>query len=113
MRRPLKGYQAKFREPVRGTYRGYEIVSMPAPSSGGLTLLQVLKILEGYGIPALGHNTTQTLHLMSEAMHLAYADRGKYLGDADFPKQLTLRCATGEATWCLTPPPSKMFLVPG
>lgn len=82
----LKGYQAKFREPVRGTYRGYEIVSMPAPSSGGLTLLQMLKILEGYDIHALGHNTTQTLHLMIEAMHLAYADRGKYLGDADFVK---------------------------
>ncbi|KAF2958687.1 gamma-glutamyltranspeptidase [Thermotoga sp. Ku-13t] len=80
----LANYEVKFREPIRGTYRGYEIVSMPPPSSGGLTLLQMLKILEVYDIHALGHNTTQTLHLMIEAMRIAYADRGKYLADADF-----------------------------
>lgn len=82
----LANYEVKFREPIRGTYRGYEIVSMPPPSSGGLTLLQMLKILEAYDIHALGHNTTQTLHLMIEAMRIAYADRGKYLADADFVK---------------------------
>jgi len=82
----LTNYEVKFREPIRGTYRGYEIVSMPPPSSGGLTLLQMLKILEAYDIRALGHNTTQTLHLMIEAMRIAYADRGKYLADADFVK---------------------------
>jgi len=82
----LKNYEAKFREPIRGTYRGYEIVSMPPPSSGGLTLIQMLKILEGFDIKALGHNTTQTLHLMIETMRIAYADRGKYLADSDFVK---------------------------
>lgn len=80
----LTGYEVKFRDPVRGNYRSYEIVSMGPPSSGGLTLLQMLKILEGYDIKALGHNTPQTLHLMIEAMHLSYADRAKYLADADF-----------------------------
>ncbi|MCS7174178.1 gamma-glutamyltransferase [Pseudothermotoga sp.] len=82
----LKNYDVKFRQPIVGTYRGYKIVSMPPPSSGGLTLLQMLKMLEAYDIKALGHNTTQTLHLMIEAMHLAYADRGKYLADGDFVK---------------------------
>lgn len=82
----LKNYEVKFRDPIRGTYRGYEIVSMPPPSSGGLTLIQMLKILEGFDIKALGHNTTQTLHLMIETMRIAYADRGKYLADSDFVK---------------------------
>jgi len=82
----LKNYEVKFRDPIRGSYRDYEIVSMPPPSSGGLTLIQMLKILEGFDIKALGHNTTQTLHLMIETMRLAYADRGKYLADSDFVK---------------------------
>ncbi|NLG87250.1 MAG: gamma-glutamyltransferase, partial [Firmicutes bacterium] len=82
----LKAYTPKFRQPVRGTYRGYELVTMPSPSSGGLTLLHMLKLLEGYDIAQLGHNTADTLHLMIESMHLAYADRNQYLGDTDFIK---------------------------
>ncbi|MCP5423652.1 MAG: gamma-glutamyltransferase [Gammaproteobacteria bacterium] len=82
----LRKYQPIVREPVRGTYRGYEIVSMPPPSSGGIHLIQILNILENYPIGELGHNGAATLHRMAEAMKLAYADRSEYLGDPDFVK---------------------------
>ncbi|WP_201544773.1 MULTISPECIES: gamma-glutamyltransferase [Psychrobacter] len=77
-------YKAVMREPVRGTYRGYEIASMPPPSSGGAHIVQILNILEGYPLKDYGQNSAQTIHLMSEAMQLAYADRAEYLGDSDF-----------------------------
>ncbi len=80
----MAAYKAVSREPVRGTYRGYEVVSMPPPSSGGVHLIQILNTLEGYPIGALGQNSSETLHLMAEAMKLAYADRSEYLGDPDF-----------------------------
>lgn len=82
----LQNYQAVKREPVRGEYRGHEIVSMPPPSSGGIHIIQILNILEGYDLKASGHNTAQTIHRMAEAMQLAYADRAEYLGDPDFVK---------------------------
>ena len=80
----LANYQAIAREPVKGDYRGYEIVSMPPPSSGGIHIVQILNILEGYPLKDYGQNSAQTIHLMAEAMQLAYADRAEYLGDADF-----------------------------
>ncbi|WP_352337361.1 gamma-glutamyltransferase [Psychrobacter sp. 16-MNA-CIBAN-0192] len=80
----LANYKAIAREPVKGNYRGYEIVSMPPPSSGGIHIVQILNILEGYPLKDYGHNSAQTIHLMSEAMQLAYADRAEYLGDSDF-----------------------------
>ncbi len=80
----LACYRALWREPVRGTYRGYEIWSMPPPSSGGVHLIQILNILEGYDLASLGQNSAATLHLMTEAMRLAYADRAHWLGDPDF-----------------------------
>lgn len=80
----LAAYKAVIREPVRGTYRGYEVVSMPPPSSGGVHIIQILNMLEGYDLKAAGHNTAQTIHWMAEAMQLAYADRAEYLGDPDF-----------------------------
>ncbi len=80
----MANYKAIMREPVKGTYRGYEIVSMPPPSSGGVHLIQILNTLEGYPIGALGENSAETIHLMAEAMKLAYADRSEYLGDPDF-----------------------------
>lgn len=80
----LADYQAIAREPVKGSYRGYEIVSMPPPSSGGVHIVQILNILEGYPLKDYGQNSAQTIHLMAEAMQLAYADRAEYLGDADF-----------------------------
>jgi len=80
----LAGYKAVLREPVSGTYRGYEIVSMPPPSSGGTHIIQILNVMEGYPIGFLGHNSSDTIHLMAEAMKRAYADRSEYLGDPDF-----------------------------
>ena len=82
----LADYRAVEREPVRGTYRGREIVSMPPPSSGGVHVIEILNILEGFDIGASGHNSAATIHLMAEAMKLAFADRSKYLGDPDFVK---------------------------
>jgi gamma-glutamyltranspeptidase/glutathione hydrolase len=82
----LRNYKPMIRQPVRGTYRGYDIVSMPPPSSGGIHLIQILNILENYPIGELGHNSAATLHRMAEAMKLAYADRSEYLGDPDHVK---------------------------
>ena len=82
----LKNYRAILREPVRGTYRGYDIVSMPPPSSGGVHLIEMLNILERYDIAALGAGSAQSLHLMIEAMKRAYADRATFLGDPDAVK---------------------------
>ncbi len=80
----LANYKALIRDPVTGTYRGYEIVSMPPPSSGGVHIVQILNTLENYPIGFLGSNSADTIHLMAEAMKRAYADRSEYLGDPDF-----------------------------
>ena len=80
----LARYQAKERTPVRGTYRGYEIISMPPPSSGGIALVEMLNILEGYDLRALGHNSAQHVHYLTEAMRRAFLDRARFLADADF-----------------------------
>lgn len=80
----MAGYKALSRDPVSGTYRGYEIVSMPPPSSGGIHIIQILNTLEEYPIGFLGHNSSETIHLMAEAMKRAYADRSEYLGDPAF-----------------------------
>ena len=79
----LASYEVKVREPVRGTYRGHEIVSMPPPSSGGVHIVQILNILEGVPLAFLGSGAAETLHWMAEAMKLAYADRSVFLGDPD------------------------------
>jgi gamma-glutamyltranspeptidase/glutathione hydrolase len=79
----LESYWPVIREPVRGTYRGYDIVSMSPPSSGGVHLIEMLNILEGFPLKSLGAGKPKTLHLMIEAMKLAYADRAEYLGDRD------------------------------
>jgi gamma-glutamyltranspeptidase/glutathione hydrolase len=80
----LKSYQPIIRAPVRGSYRGYEIVSMPLPSSGGTVLLETLNILEGYSLSELKQGSAASLHLLIEAMKRAYADRARYLGDPAF-----------------------------
>ncbi len=80
----MANYLAKVREPVSGNYRGYEVLSMPPPSSGGIHIVQILNVLEGYPIGFLGLNSADTIHLMAEAMKHAYADRSEYLGDSDF-----------------------------
>lgn len=80
----LRGYRAIERDVVRGTYRGHEITSMPPPSSGGVHLVQILNILEGFDLKAAGHNSADAIHLFAEASKLAYADRSEYLGDPGF-----------------------------
>jgi gamma-glutamyltranspeptidase / glutathione hydrolase len=80
----LKTYRAVERDVVRGTYRGHEIVSMPPPSSGGVHIIEILNILEGYPLAEQGLNSAATIHEMAEAEKLAYADRSQYLGDPDF-----------------------------
>ena len=80
----LASYRAVERAPVRGQYRGHEVISMPPPSSGGVHLIQLLNILEGYPLSASGAGAAETLHLMIEAMKRAYADRAEHLGDPDF-----------------------------
>jgi len=80
----LAGYEPKLREPVRGSYRGYEIVSFPPPSSGGVILVEMLNILEGFDLAAYGAGSSASYHRIAEAMKLAFADRAAYLGDSDF-----------------------------
>jgi len=80
----LKAYQPMIRAPVRGTYRGYDIVSMPLPSSGGVGLVETLNILEGFPLGDLKQGSPASLHLLIEAMKRAYADRAHYLGDPAF-----------------------------
>jgi gamma-glutamyltranspeptidase/glutathione hydrolase len=80
----LKSYRAVVRAPVRGSYRGYDIVSMPQPSSGGVVLLETLNILEGFPMRDMKQGSAASLHVMIEAMKRAYADRARYLGDPAF-----------------------------
>ncbi len=80
----LAAYRPVWRKPAHGTYRGHRIASMPPPSSGGVHLIQMLNILERFPLAAYGHNGADSLHLMVEAMKLAYADRAQHLGDPDF-----------------------------
>ena len=83
-REDLAAYKATVRTPVRGTYRGYEIISMPPPSSGGVALVEMLNILEPYDLKSKGLLTAPALHLQIEAMRRAYLDRARHLGDPDF-----------------------------
>lgn len=83
VREDLKSYRAIERAPVRGTYRGHDIVSMGPPSSGGVHLVEMLNVLEGFPLDRLGAQSPATLHLMVSAMQRAYADRAAYLGDPD------------------------------
>lgn len=83
-RADLAGYRVQQRAPVWGDYRGYQIASMPPPSSGGLTLLQTFGLIDGYDLWQYGHNSAPGLHRLIEAMRLAYADRAVYMGDGDF-----------------------------
>ena len=80
----LANYKVKERAPVKGTYKGYEIVSMPPSSSGGVHLIQMLNMLEPFSLKEMGFGSAQSIHLMSEVMKRAYADRSRYLGDTDF-----------------------------
>jgi gamma-glutamyltranspeptidase / glutathione hydrolase len=82
----LAQYEVKEREPIRGTYRGYDIISAPPPSSGGIALVEILNILEGFDLAKLGNRSAQSIHLAVEAFRRAFYDRAEFLGDADFAK---------------------------
>ena len=105
----LAGYQPIWRDPVRGTYRGLDVVSMPPPSSGGVILIEMLNALEPYDVAALGLNSSEMINLVSGAMKLAFADRAEYLGDPGFSKipteYLVSKAYGNELAALLRPPP--------
>ena len=80
----LARYEAKWREPIRGSYRGYEIVAMPPPSSGGVLLVEMLNVLQRFDLAARGKDSSDYIHLVASTMKLAFADRARHLGDPDF-----------------------------
>lgn len=82
----LAQYEVKEREPVRGTYREYEIISAPPPSSGGTVLIESLNILEGYDLARMGNRSAQSIHYTTEAFRRAFFDRAEFMGDPDFSK---------------------------
>jgi gamma-glutamyltranspeptidase/glutathione hydrolase len=82
----LAQYEVKEREPIRGTYRGYDVISAPPPSSGGIALVEILNILEGFELGKLGNRSAQAIHLTVEAFRRAFYDRSEFLGDPDFAK---------------------------
>ncbi len=86
----LKNYKAVRRAPVKGVYRGYEVVSMPPPSSGGVALIEMLNVLEGYDLGKMGFGSADAIHLTAEAMKRAFADRAHFLGDPDFNRDMPL-----------------------
>jgi len=91
IRRDLARYQAKWRRPLIGSYRGRRIVTMPPPTSGGVAILQMLNVLEGLGLRKAGKSSADSLHSIIEAQKLAFADRGEYVADPDFVKVPTRR----------------------
>lgn len=93
----LAAYEPVRREPIVGTYRGHGIISMPPPSSGGVAIVQMLNILEGYDIAGNGFGSAANAHLLIEAMRRAYADRAQHLGDPDFNADLPIETLTSEA----------------
>jgi len=82
----LAQYEVKERKPVQGTYRDYEIISAPPPSSGGIALIEILNILESYDLGKLGNRSADAIHLAAEAFRRAFYDRAEFLGDPDFAK---------------------------
>ena len=83
-KKDLAAYQAEVRKPVTGSYRGYQIISMPPPSSGGVALIEMLNILENFDLKQKGRYSAQTIHLITEAMRRGFLDRARFLGDPDF-----------------------------
>jgi gamma-glutamyltranspeptidase/glutathione hydrolase len=82
----LANYEVKERKPIRGTYRDYDIISAPPPSSGGIALVEILNILEGYDLAKYGNRSAEAIHLTTEAFRRAFFDRAEFLGDPDFAK---------------------------
>jgi gamma-glutamyltranspeptidase/glutathione hydrolase len=116
----LAAYEVKDREPIRGRYRGYDIVTAPPPSSGGIVLVEILNILSGYDLAKLGTDRSPAqVHLIAEAFRRAYMDRGDYLGDPDFNNLPLKQMASMKyaAAWRVSidpnkPTPSKSLVRP-
>ena len=110
----LKNYQPVWREPLVGTYRRHTVITMPPPSSGGVAILAMLNVLEGYLLERVKHNSPEYLQLLAEAMKHAFADRARFLGDPDFVhvpiRKLTAKeyaaWISGRISWDKTHPPS-------
>jgi gamma-glutamyltranspeptidase/glutathione hydrolase len=96
------GQGLRLRTPIRGTYRDYEIIAMPPTSSGGTHIVEILNILEGFDLKASGFGTAKTLHLMTEAMKIAWADRDAYMGDPDY--------AHRDPSYSYPPPPVEALI---
>ena len=95
-REDLIKYEAEELKPVTGSYRGYEIISMPPPSSGGIAIIEMLNILEGYDLKQMGHNSAMSLHVLTEVMRRAFADRALHIGDPNFNPGLPLEELTSK-----------------
>jgi gamma-glutamyltranspeptidase/glutathione hydrolase len=92
----LKAYQAKKRDVIKGNYRGYDIIGMAPPSSGGVALVEMLNLLEGYDLKANGYGSAKNQHLITEAMRRAFADRAQHLGDPDFVSDMPIARLTSK-----------------
>lgn len=92
----LADYSSQELNPIQGNYRGYEIIGMPPPSSGGVAIVEMLNILEGYNLKDYGQNSAESLHLLTEAMRRAFADRAQFLGDPDFNPEMPLEHLTSK-----------------
>ena len=90
-REDLELYRAEELMPVHGVYRGYDIYSMAPPSSGGILLIEMLNMLEGFDLKKMGHNSAMYLHILTEVMRRAYADRAEFLGDPNFNKTIPVK----------------------
>lgn len=95
-KKDLKKYEAEEVAPITGSYRGYEIIGMPPPSSGGVAVIEMLNILEGFDLEKYSQNSAESIHLITEAMRRAYADRAMYLGDPNFNPAMPLEKITSK-----------------
>ncbi|WP_222612531.1 gamma-glutamyltransferase [Undibacterium flavidum] len=95
-REDLKAYQAKKRDVIKGSYRGYDIIGMAPPSSGGVALVEMLNLLEGYDLKTNGYGSAKNQHLITEAMRRAFADRAQHLGDPDFVSDMPIARLTSK-----------------
>ena len=93
----LAQYQAHERQPIRGTYRGYDVYGMPPPSSGGTAIVEMLNVLEGFDLQAIGHNSALYVHILAETMRRAFADRAEHLGDPEANPDMPLERLTSKA----------------
>ena len=86
----LESYEAIERKPIKGNYRGYDVYSMPPPSSGGVALVEMLNMMENYNTDSLEYHSAAYFHVLAEVMRRAYADRAEFLGDPDFNPEMPI-----------------------